>query len=82
MTYQAYALPRIQALSGHTWVAMAVVGFWWALQHSLLPFLPDWRSVLWRFLAMVPGVMALMLIYLKTRRLPPVIVAHLTTLRL
>ena len=38
---QAYALPRIQALSGRTWVAMAVVGFWWALQHSLLPFLPD-----------------------------------------
>jgi hypothetical protein len=41
LTYQAYALPRIQALSGRTWVAMAVVGFWWALQHSLLPFLPD-----------------------------------------
>jgi uncharacterized protein len=76
LTYQAYALPRIQALSGRTWVAMAVVGFWWALQHSLLPFLPDWRSVLWRFLAMVPGVIVLMLIYLKTRRLPPLIMAH------
>jgi len=76
MTYQAYALPRIQALSGRTWVAMAVVGFWWALQHSLLPFLPDWRSVLWRFLAFVPGVTVFMLIYLKTRRLAPLIVAH------
>jgi hypothetical protein len=29
ITYQAYALPRIQALSGRTWVAIAVVGFWW-----------------------------------------------------
>ena len=46
-----------------------------ALQHSLLPFLPDWRSVLWRFLAIVPGVMVLMLIYLKTRRLPRPIMA-------
>ena len=76
MTYQAYALPRIQSLSGRTWVALVVVGFWWALQHSLLPFLPDWRSVVWRFLAFVPGVTAFMLIYLKTRRLPPLIVAH------
>jgi hypothetical protein len=76
MTYQAYALPRIQALSGRTWVAMVVVGFWWALQHSFLPFLPDWRSVLWRFLAFVPGVTALMLVYWKMRRLPPLIVAH------
>src|ERR1022692_1100994 len=54
MTYQAYALPRIQALSGRTWVAMVVVGFWWALQHSLLPFLPDWRSALWRRLSRHP----------------------------
>jgi membrane protease YdiL (CAAX protease family) len=76
MTYQAYALPRIQALSGRTWVAMVVVGFWWALQHSFLPFLPDWRCVLWRFLAFVPGVIVFMLVYLKTRRLPPLIVAH------
>jgi hypothetical protein len=30
----------------------------------------------WRFLAFVPGVTAFMLIYLKTRRLPPLIMAH------
>jgi hypothetical protein len=30
MTYQAYALPRIQALSRRAWVAVVVVGFWWA----------------------------------------------------
>jgi hypothetical protein len=30
----------------------------------------------WRFLAMVPGVIVLMPIYLKTRRLPPLIMAH------
>lgn len=76
MTYQAYALPRIQALSGRAWVAVVVVGFWWALQHSFLPFIPDWRFVIWRFLAFVPGVIALTLIYLRTRRLAPLIVAH------
>jgi uncharacterized protein len=47
MTYAGYALPRIQALSGRAWVAIAVVGFWWAIQHSFLPFIPDWRSFIW-----------------------------------
>ena len=76
MTYQAYALPRIQALCGRTWIAIVVVSFWWALQHSLLAFIPDWRSVIWRFLAFVPGVMGLMVAYLRIRRLAPLIVAH------
>jgi len=76
MTYQAYALPRIQELSGRAWVAVAVVGFWWAIQHSFLPFIPDWRNAIWRFLAFVPGVIGFMLIYLRTRRLAPLIVAH------
>jgi hypothetical protein len=76
MTYQAYALPRIQALSGRASVAVVVVSFWWALQHSFLPFIPDWRDVIWRFLAFVPGVIGLILVYLRTRRLAPLIVAH------
>ena len=31
MTYPAYTLPRIPALSGRAWVAIVVVAFWWAL---------------------------------------------------
>jgi membrane protease YdiL (CAAX protease family) len=76
MTYNGYALPRIQALSGRTWVAVAVVGFWWAVQHSFLAFIPDWRFFVWRFLAFIPGVIAIALIYLRVRRLAPLIVAH------
>lgn len=34
MTYQSYTLPRIAALSGRNSVAIVVVSFWWALQHS------------------------------------------------
>ena len=37
-TYQAFALPRMRALTGRTWLAFVVVGFVWAFQHSLLPF--------------------------------------------
>jgi len=75
-TYQGYVLPRMRALTGRTWVAFAIVGFVWAFQHSLLPFVADWRFMLFRTLAFAPGVFALMAIYWRTRRLAPLIVAH------
>jgi hypothetical protein len=55
---------------------MAIVGFWWAVQHSALPFLPDIRYVLRRLLSFSPGVLALMMMYLRTRQIKPLIVAH------
>jgi membrane protease YdiL (CAAX protease family) len=76
MTYQAYVLPRFQALSGRAWIAVVVVSFWWTAQHCFLPFIPDLRLALWRFFAFLPGVIALALIYLRTRRLAPLILAH------
>lgn len=76
MTYQAYVLPRLETLSGRPWIAVAVVGFWWSLQHSALPLIPDWRYIVWRFLAFVPGVLAAITIYRRTRRLAPMIFAH------
>jgi len=75
-TYNAYAMPRLQALTGRTWIACAIVGFFWAAQHCALPFIPDWRFIVFRFLAFLPGVLVMMLIYLRTRRLAPLIVAH------
>jgi len=75
-TYQGYVLPRLEALAGRTWIAFLIVGFWWAAQHCALPFIPDWRFLLFRFLAFVPGVLMLMVFYLRTRRLAPLIVAH------
>ena len=76
MTYQAYALPRVQALSGRAWVAIAVVAFWWALEHSFISLILGWRYVAWRSLAFLPGVTVFTLIHIRTRRLPPLIVAH------
>ena len=76
--YQGYALPRLRALTGRTWVAMTVVGFWWAAQHCLLPFVPDSKYLLFRFLEFLPGVFVMMLVYLRMRRLGPLILAHWT----
>ncbi len=76
ITYQAYVLPRLQVLTGHTWIAFVIVGFFWSAQHCALPLILDWRFVLYRFLSFVPGVLALMFFYWRKRRLAPLIVAH------
>lgn len=76
ITYQAYALPRVCALSRHRWISLVLVGFWWSLQHSFTPFVPEWRYVIWRFIMVAPGILAFMLVYLRIRRMFPVILAQ------
>lgn len=76
MTYQGYVLPRIAALSRRPWIAVAIVSFWWALQHVFLPFILDWKYVVWRLVAFLPSMIVLTLLYLKVRRLLPFFVAH------
>lgn len=75
-TYQAYTLPRLRALTGRTWIAFTTVGIVWAFQHALLPLIPDLRFIVFRTVAFLPGVLALMALYWRTRRLTPLIVAH------
>ena len=76
MTYQGYVLPRLEALTGRTWIAFAAVAFWFTLQHCALGFVPDWRSNVCRFFGFLPGVVIVIAIYLRTRRLAPIIVGH------
>jgi hypothetical protein len=76
ITYQTFFLERLRRAFGRPAGAIALVGFWWAAQHSALPFLPDVRYVLWRLLGFLPGVIVLMTIYLRTRQIRPLIVAH------
>ena len=76
MTYRGYAFPRLEVLCGNRGLALGLVSFWWALQHSFLPFVLDWRLVLWRFLTFLPGVVILLLPSLKIRRLAPFVFAH------
>ena len=77
LTYQGYALTRLEVLSGRTWLAVIIVGFGWALQHSALPLMPDWRWTVYRFATNIPIVL-LMIFYLRTRprRLFPFIIGH------
>jgi membrane protease YdiL (CAAX protease family) len=76
MTYQGYALPRLEVLSGRAWLAVIIVGFGWALQHSALPLMADWRFAVSRFGSSLLIGIVLPIIYLRTRRLLPFIFAH------
>jgi hypothetical protein len=75
-SYQGYVLPRLEALTGRPWRAVLLVGLCWALQHSVLPLILDWRWVVFRFLAFLPGVLLLIAAYRRIRRLTPLVVAH------
>ena len=74
--YQAYCAARLQVLTGSTWITVMLVGFWWAFQHSVFPLVFDWRLILFRFLQFLPLVVVFQLIYLRTRRLPRMVVMH------
>jgi uncharacterized protein len=77
MTYNGYALPRLQTLTrGRTWIAMSIVGIFWSIQHAFLPFIPEWRVFVYLFIQMLPLVTVMQLLYLRYRRLPPLIVMH------
>ena len=75
LIYQGYALPRLQVLFGRTWPAVLWVGFGWALQHSFLPFI-NLKYAIFAFLLFFPLTIALQLIYLRVKRLFPLIIGH------
>jgi uncharacterized protein len=75
MTYNGYALPRLIAMTKSTWLSVAIVSFFFALQHSFL-MLAGFQFGLYMFITFVPLTIAMEVVYLRIRRLPPLIVAH------
>ena len=78
VTYLGYVLPRLETLTGRTSIALAIVVFFWSVQHCAMPLRVDMRFMLWRAMTSLPVVAVLSLIFIRTRRLPPLIVAHWT----
>jgi len=75
MVYNGYALPRLIALTRSRWLSVAIVGFFFAIQHSFL-MLADFQYGFYMFLTFIPLSIAMELMYLRIRRLPPLIVTH------
>lgn len=76
LTYFGYSLPRIEAKTNSKWVAVSIVGIGWCIQHIALPFSLDSQWILYRFTTVIPLAIVLPFIFLKTRRLLPLIIAH------
>jgi hypothetical protein len=75
MTYNGYALPRLIEITKSRWLSVAIVSFFFALQHSFL-MLAGFQFGFYMFLAFLPLSIAMLLVYLRIRRLPPLIMAH------
>ncbi|HEX7555297.1 MAG TPA: CPBP family intramembrane glutamic endopeptidase [Leptolinea sp.] len=75
MTYNGYALPRLVAITKSRWLSVTIVSFFFAIQHSFL-MLAGFQFGLYMFLAFLPLSIAIVLVYLRIRRLPPLIIAH------
>lgn len=75
MTYNGYALPRLIAMTKSTRLSVAIVSFFFAIQHSFL-MLAGFQFGLYMFITFIPLTIAMQLAYLRIRRLPPLIVAH------
>ena len=75
LTYQAYSLRRLISKYGQV-KTLLFVGFFFALQHSFLPLIFDWRYIIWRLVSFFPLVICLVIVYMRTGRITPVIIAH------
>ncbi|NPV02774.1 MAG: hypothetical protein HPY53_15490 [Brevinematales bacterium] len=75
--YYGYTLPRLKGRIGLTGALILSVTFH-ALQHSALPFIPDWRFIVWRFGMFLPLALAMgILVYSRPRLMPYVVICHI-----
>jgi uncharacterized protein len=75
MIYMGYCLPKLENIFRNKVAAVAVLMFFWALQHTVLPLTLNLDYSLYRFLTVIPMVI-IPIYYLKTRRLIPLILVH------
>lgn len=77
LTFLGYALPRLEAQTGGTGAAAALVAVAWAGQHVAMPLLFSGRYLVARVLTALPVTSAMTLYFLlRGRRLLPLVVAH------
>ncbi len=75
-TYFGYAFQRIAVLSRNKWLEMIFAASFLALQHIGIPLYLDPKYFLWRFLSFLPFALFAGYIYLRIRRLLPIMVLH------
>lgn len=74
--YFGYSLNRIENITGNRILSVAYPMFFYALQHSFIPLLYDWKHILFRFLSFLPLMIVLGIIYYRNRKLKPFMIGH------
>lgn len=74
--YFGYALNGIERVTGNKVLAIVYPMFFYALQHSFIPLLYDWKHILFRFLSFLPLMLVLGLTYYKNKKLQPLMIGH------
>lgn len=58
------------------WAAIIIPAFFFALQHSFIPLLPDVKYIIYRFLSFLPLTVILCMYYYKKRNPLPIMIGH------
>ena len=74
--YFGYALNGIEKTTGNKVFSIMYPMFFYALQHSFIPVLYDWKHILFRFLSFLPLMLVLGVIYYKKRKLTSLMIGH------
>ncbi len=76
-TYYSYAMPRLAALTGKGWAAVAACAFMLSAQHLAFPLIFDVRFILWRLFMFLPFALWIgFALYKRPRLLPYLMVGH------
>lgn len=74
--YFGYSFNRINDSSGNKLFAMVYIVFFYALQHSFIPLMFDWKYIMFRFFSFLPLMIVLSIIYSKKKALGPLMIGH------
>lgn len=71
--YLGYA---VNSSAGNGWANTSLTAFFYALQHSFIPFLPDGIYILYRFISFLPLTVIICFWYRKNRDPLPFMIGH------
>ncbi len=71
--YLGYA---INSGAGNKWLNIALAAFFYALQHSFIPFLTDWKFIIYRFISFLPLTIIICFWYRKNLNPLPFMIGH------
>jgi len=74
--YFGYSLKKIAKNTGKPVIAIAYTVFFYALQHSFIPLLWDFKYILFRFLSFLPLMLFLGIQYHKKQNLSQMMIGH------